>query len=213
MSKAAVQKWQSHSSNNIMRLLERKKKRKQETINRRDYSSLLILLFPVIVPYIYWASKETYNFLEWCPLKSTASKWMIFGLMLATILLITHVKKQRNRKCQKLDKCLQITTCPFSKITETAPFPPRRLSDISIAIHSNSIAGYVIMFTIGLLYRKPIVNMITDPAIEFEWIAIEMSASLCGGKGAVSVILKLYLWFEGIYLIFGICDFFVFWRW
>ena len=76
---------------------------------------------------------------------------MTFGLMLATVLLITHVKKQRNRKCQKLDKCLQITTSPFSKITETAPFPPRRLSITSIAIHSNSIAGYVIMFTIGLL--------------------------------------------------------------
>ena len=55
--------------------------------------------------------------------------------------------------------------------------------------------------------------MITDPAIEFEWIAIEMSESLCGGKGAVSVILKLdLLWFEGIYLIFGTCDFFGFWR-
>ena len=55
----------------------------------------------------------------------------------------------------------------------------------------------------------------TDPAIEFEWIAIEMSESLCGGKGAVSVILKLdlkALWFEGIYLIFGTFDFFVFWR-
>ena len=62
-------------------------------------------------------------------------------------------------------------------------------------------------------YSKPIVNMITYPAIEFEWIAIEMSESLCGGKGAVSVILKLdLLWFEGIYLIFGTCDFFVFWR-
>ena len=83
---------------------------------------------------------------------------MIFGLMLATVLLITHVKKQRN-------------------------------------------------------YSKPIVNMITDPAIEIEWIAIEMSESLCGGKGAVSVILKLdLLWFEGIYLIFGTFDFFVFWR-
>ena len=44
------------------------------------------------------------------------------------------------------------------KITETAPFPPRRLSNTSIAIHSNSIAGYVIMFTIRLLYSKPIVN-------------------------------------------------------
>ena len=30
-----------------------------------------------------------------------------------------------------------------------------------------------------------------DPAIEFEWIAIEMSESLCGGKSVVSVILKL----------------------
>ena len=109
--------------------------------------------------YIHWASKETYNFLEWCPLKSTALKWMIFKLILATVLLITHVKKQRNRKCQQWDKCLQITTSPFSKITETAHFPPRRLSNTSIAIHSNSIAGYVIMFTIGLLYSKPIVNM------------------------------------------------------
>ena len=72
---------------------------------------------------------------------------MIFGLLLATVLLITHVKKQRNWKCQKWDKCLQITTSPFSKITETAPFPPRRLSNTSIAFHSNSIAGSVIMFT------------------------------------------------------------------
>ena len=64
---------------------------------------------------LHWASKETYNFLEWCPLKSTASKWMIFGLMLATVLLITHVKKQTNRMCQKWDKCLQITTSPISK--------------------------------------------------------------------------------------------------
>ena len=64
---------------------------------------------------VHWASNETYNFLEWCPLKSTASKWMIFGLMLATVLLITHVKKLRNRMCQKWDKCLQITTSPISK--------------------------------------------------------------------------------------------------
>ena len=130
--------------------------------------------------HIHWASKETYNFLEWCPLKSTASKWMIFGLMLATVLLITHVKKQRNRNCQKWDKCLQIT-----ESQKLLPFHRRRLSNTSIAIHSNSIAGYV---SIGLLYSKAIVNMITDPAIEFEWIAIEMSESLCGGKGAVSVI-------------------------
>ena len=71
---------------------------------------------------LHWASKETYNFLEWCPLKSTASKWMIFGLMLATVLLITHVKKQRNRMCQKWDKCLQITTSPISKSQNLLPF-------------------------------------------------------------------------------------------
>ena len=52
-------------------------------------------------------------------------------------------QKQRNWICQKWDKCLQITTSPFSKITETAPFPPHRLWNTSIAIHSNSIAGYV----------------------------------------------------------------------
>ena len=69
------------------------------------------------------------------------------------------------------------------KITETAPYPPGRLSN----------------------------NTITDPAIEFEWIAIEVFESLRGGKGAVSVILKLdLLWFEGIYLIFGTFDFCVF---
>ena len=45
-------------------------------------------------------------------------------------------------------------------------------------------------------------NIITYPAIEFEWIAIEVFESLRSGKGAVSVILKLdLLWFEGIYLI------------
>ena len=44
------------------------------------------------------------------------------------------------------------------------------------------------MFTIRLLYSKPIVNGSRCRAIEFELIAIEMSESLCGGKGTVSVI-------------------------
>ena len=53
--------------------------------------------------------------------------------------------------------------------------------------------------------------MITYPAIEFEWIAIEVFENLHGGKGAGSVILKLdLLWFEGIYLIFGTFKFFFF---
>ena len=68
-------------------------------------------------------------------------------------------------------------------------------------VRNKSCSQYV-CFTANLLW--------TDPAIEFEWIAIEMSESLCGGKGAVSVILKLDLWFEGIYLIFGTFNFFVF---
>ena len=72
--------------------------------------------------HVHWSSKENYNFLEWCPLKSTASKWMIFGLMLATVVLITHVKKQRNQMCQKWDKCLQITTSPISKSQKLLPF-------------------------------------------------------------------------------------------
>ena len=54
--------------------------------------------------------------------------------------------------------------------------------------------------------------MITYPAIEFEWIAIEVFESLHGGKGAGSDLKLDLLWFEGIYLIFGTFDFFVFWR-
>ena len=47
---------------------------------------------------------------------------MIFWLMLATLLLITHVKKQRNQMCQKWDKCLQSTTSPNSKSQKLLPF-------------------------------------------------------------------------------------------
>ena len=82
----------------------------------------LVELMYTVFYFLHWASKETYNFLEWCPLKSTPSKWMIFGLMLATVLLITHVKKQRNRVCQKWDKFLQITTSPISKSQKLLPF-------------------------------------------------------------------------------------------
>ena len=50
----------------------------------------------------YTERQKKHNFLEWCPLTSTASKWMIFGLMLATVLLITHVKKQKKSKVPKM---------------------------------------------------------------------------------------------------------------
>ena len=52
-----------------------------------------------------------------------------------------------------------------------------------------------------------------DPAIEFEWIAIEMSEVCALEMEQLLWFLKLdFLWFEGIYLIFGTFDFFVFWR-
>ena len=128
---------------------------------------------------------------------------MIFGLMLTTVLLITHVKKQRNRKCKKWDKCLQITTSPISKSQKALPFPPHRLSDISISIHVHN------RFALQQTYCEH------DYGSRY-WIWMNsywMFESLCGRKGAVSVILKLdLLWFEGIYLFFGIVDFFVFWR-
>ena len=56
-------------------------------------------------------------------------------------------------------------------------------------------------------------NRFTDPAIEFEWIAIEMSEVCALEMEQLLWFLKLdLLWFEGIYLIFGTFDFFVFWR-
>ena len=94
---------------------------------------------------------------------------MTFGLLLATFLLITHVKKQRNRMCQKWVRSA------FK--SQQVQFQNHRNCSLSTA----QTFGH---------YSKPIVNMITDPAIEFEWIAIEMSESLRGGKGPVSVILE-----------------------
>ena len=56
-------------------------------------------------------------------------------------------------------------------------------------------------------------NRFTDPAIEFEWIAIEMSEVCALEMEQLLWFLMLdLLWFEGIYLIFGTFDFFVFWR-
>ena len=57
---------------------------------------------------------------------------MTFGLMLASF----HYPRQKTEiESAKNEKRLQITS-PISK-SQTAPFPPHRLSDISIAIHSN----------------------------------------------------------------------------
>ena len=53
-------------------------------------------------------------------------------------------------------------------------------------------------------------NVITDPTIEFEWIAIEMFESLCGGREQFLWFLKVVLWFEGTFLIVGMFDFLVF---
>ena len=122
--------------------------------------------------------------------------------MLATV-LITHVKKQRNQMRQKWDKYLQITTSPISKSQKLLPFHRTAFG------HFNS---YSFQFNSGIRITA---NLLwTWLRIEFEWIAIEVFDSLRGGKGAVSVILKLdLLWFEVIYLIFGTFDFFVFLTW
>ena len=53
-----------------------------------------------------------------------------------------------------------------------------RLSDMSIAIHSNSLAG-----SVNLLLTNDVLS-------EFEWISIEMSEILCSGKGTFTVILE-----------------------
>ena len=110
---------------------------------RATCSAVMVLSVLVCSWHKYTERQKKHNFLEWCPLKSTASKWMIFGLMLATVLLITHIKKQRNRKSQKWDKCLQITTSPVSKITETAPFPPRRLSNSYSFKYNSRVRNHV----------------------------------------------------------------------
>ena len=45
------------------------------------------------VSIIHWVSKETSS--EWHSLKSTASEWIIFGHILATVLLTKHISKTK----------------------------------------------------------------------------------------------------------------------
>ena len=153
------------------------------------------------------ASKETYNFLEWCPLKSTSSKWMIFGLMLATVLLITHVKKQRNRNCRKWDKCLQITTSPFSeKNHRTCSLSTVQTFEHSIAIHSNSIRTFTIRFS----------NTYLNGSRYWIWMNSywNVRKSVRWKLEQLLWFLKLdLLWFEGIYLIFWHIRFLCFLTW
>ena len=123
-----------------------------------------------------------------------------------------HYARQKTKKSNvpKWDKCLQITTSPISKSQKLLPFARHRLSDISIAIHSNSIAGSVHnRFAVKQTYCE-------HDYVPRYWIWMNSYwsvQSLHGGKGAGSVIWNwTCLWFEGIYLIFGTFDFFVFWR-
>ena len=115
--------------------------------------------------HVHWASKETYNFLEWCPLKSTASKWMIFGIMLATV-LITHARqKTRNRNCRNEINAFKSQQVLFLKSQKMLPF---HRTDFG---HFNS-------YSFEFNSTSTVHNRFTDPAIEFEWIAIEMSESV-----------------------------------
>ena len=62
------------------------------------------------------------------------------------VLLMKHIWKIKGWFCQKGEKCDEIATGHFSKITETARCePPWKAvySELSIAIHLTSKAGYV----------------------------------------------------------------------
>ena len=59
---------------------------------------------------------------EWHSLKSTASKWFIFGHRLGKFILNKHILKKKKKVyfIQRGDKCNGIARGKFSKITETA---------------------------------------------------------------------------------------------
>ena len=73
---------------------------------------------------------------------------MIFGLMLATVLLITHVKKQRIESAKNEINAFKSQQVLFLKSQKLLPFHRADFGHFN----SYSIAGY----------------MITDLAIEFE---------------------------------------------
>ena len=120
--------------------------------------------------------------------------------MLATVLLITHVKNKEIESAKNEINAFKSQQVQFQTSQKLLTFHRTDFgsSDISIAIHSNSIAGSVITYT----------------AIEFEWIAIEMSEVCAVESEQFLWFLKLdLLWFEGIYLILGTFDFLVFLTW
>ena len=106
-------------------------------------------------------------------------------------------QKQRNRNCQKWDiiNAFKSQQVLFLKSHKLLPFHRTDFGHFN----SNSIV------------RNQVHNRFTDPAIEFEWIAIEMSEVCAVEREQFLWFLKLdLLWFEGIYLFFGTFDFFVF---
>ena len=83
--------------------------------------------------------------------------------MLATVLLITHVKKTKKSKVPNMRKMPSNHNKSNFKNHRNCSLSTAQTSDISIAIHSNSIAGSVNLLWTWLR------------TIDFEWIAIEMS--------------------------------------
>ena len=127
---------------------------------------------PMYIHYIniHWASKETYNFLEWCPLKSTTSKYMIFGLMLAIQSSSLPTSKNKEIECAKNE----INAFKSQQVQ----FQNHRNCSLSTAQTFGHFSSYSFKFNSGI--RNHVHN-----------------------RFAV---------IEGIYLIFGIFNFFVFWR-
>ena len=176
-------------------------------LQKYQFEDTIFLYFSLRLYEYTLSVKRNFNFLEWCPLKIYLIKMNDFWINVSYSLHYPCKKKQRNLKCQKWDKCLQITTSPFFYWKSQKLL----LSTAQTFGHFNS---YSFKFNSGvrnhvynrLLYRKP---MITDPAIEFEWIAIEMSESLCGGKGAVCDFeIGLVIWRRFSFLALSISVFF-----
>ena len=100
--------------------------------------------------------------------------------MLATVLLITHVKKQRNRIAKNEINAFKSQQVIFLKSQKLLPF---HRTDFG---HFNS-------YSFEFNSTPTVHNRFTDPAIEFEWSSYWNVRSLCAGNGAVSVIFEIGL--------------------
>ena len=100
----------------------------------------------IVMITIHWASKETYHIFRAKLTKIYPIKINNIWTKITLILLKKNMWKTKVCLCQKGEKC-EIAKGHFSKITETvhrARSMEAAYSEHSIAVHSISIAGYVI---------------------------------------------------------------------